>query len=199
MYDLLFRAVWHTLNTLALDPKWLGAKTAATMVLHTWSQNIVFTSSCSLYCSEWWFDQSRSMAVPQKGKWQLFVPGGSDEKTLQGLFYATAPPGYPDQASETTTQLHLRQRLLQLEGSLVQKRVGGVTKKPFSGVHQVINYLGRYSPSGGDHQSSHSIDYRSTGEFCVQRLSGWSKKESDVFTRHGVPATFLSAHSAARV
>jgi len=31
MYDLLMKAAWHTINTLANDPKWLGAKTAATM------------------------------------------------------------------------------------------------------------------------------------------------------------------------
>ena len=41
MYDLLFKAAWHTIDTLAKDPKWLGAKTAATMVLHTWSQTLV--------------------------------------------------------------------------------------------------------------------------------------------------------------
>jgi hypothetical protein len=40
MYDLLFKAAWHTLKTLSLDPKWLGAKPAATMLLHTWGQNL---------------------------------------------------------------------------------------------------------------------------------------------------------------
>ena len=39
-YDLLFKAAWHTIDTLAKDPQWIGAKTAATMVLHTWSQTL---------------------------------------------------------------------------------------------------------------------------------------------------------------
>ena len=34
MYDLLFQTAWHTLNTLAMDSKCLGAKTAATMASH---------------------------------------------------------------------------------------------------------------------------------------------------------------------
>jgi len=41
MYGLLFKAAWHTLNTLVNDEKWIGAKTAATMVLHSWSQTMV--------------------------------------------------------------------------------------------------------------------------------------------------------------
>ena len=40
MYDLLFDSAWYTINTLAKDPQWIGANTAATMLLHTWSQNL---------------------------------------------------------------------------------------------------------------------------------------------------------------
>lgn len=39
-YHLLFRAAWHTLDTFARDPSWIGARTGATMVLHTWGQNL---------------------------------------------------------------------------------------------------------------------------------------------------------------
>ena len=40
MYTTLFRCAWKTLQTFAQDPKFLGAKTGATMVLHTWGQNL---------------------------------------------------------------------------------------------------------------------------------------------------------------
>ncbi len=40
LYDILFSAAWETLKTFAADAKWLGAKTGATMVLHTWGQNL---------------------------------------------------------------------------------------------------------------------------------------------------------------
>ena len=39
-YQLLFRAAWHTLDTFGRDPRWLGARIGATMVLHTWGQNM---------------------------------------------------------------------------------------------------------------------------------------------------------------
>jgi hypothetical protein len=40
MYNLLFESAWYVLQTFANDPQWLGAKSAATMVLHTWSQKL---------------------------------------------------------------------------------------------------------------------------------------------------------------
>ena len=40
MYDTLFDSAWATLQKFAADPKWLGAQTGATMVLHTWGQNL---------------------------------------------------------------------------------------------------------------------------------------------------------------
>lgn len=36
VYDALFKAAAETLTTIGFDPKYLGAKVAATMVLHTW-------------------------------------------------------------------------------------------------------------------------------------------------------------------
>ncbi len=40
MYNALFEAAWQTLQIFGRDPKWLGAQTGATMVLHTWGQNL---------------------------------------------------------------------------------------------------------------------------------------------------------------
>lgn len=34
MYDTLFDSAWATLQKFAAAPKWLGAQTGATMVLH---------------------------------------------------------------------------------------------------------------------------------------------------------------------
>lgn len=70
MYDLLFSSAWHTRNTLAFDPKWVGAKTAATMILHIWSQNLMLHPH--LHC-----------IVPRggltsQGKWQNPKRSGPD-------------------------------------------------------------------------------------------------------------------------
>ena len=41
LYGLLFRAAWRTLKQLAADPKHLGGKMGAVMVLHTWKQDLL--------------------------------------------------------------------------------------------------------------------------------------------------------------
>ena len=50
MYDLLFMSAWKTLDTLAKDKKWIGGKTAATMILHLVTTTDA-TPSPSLYSS----------------------------------------------------------------------------------------------------------------------------------------------------
>ena len=40
MYDLLFESAWYVLHKFGKDPGWLGARSGATMVLHTWGQNM---------------------------------------------------------------------------------------------------------------------------------------------------------------
>src|SRR5438270_1244394 len=40
VYDILFRAAAETLQTIAADPKHLGAAIGVTAVLHTWGQNL---------------------------------------------------------------------------------------------------------------------------------------------------------------
>jgi hypothetical protein len=41
VYDILFRATAQTLNTIARDPKHLGAEIGFFAVLHTWGQNLL--------------------------------------------------------------------------------------------------------------------------------------------------------------
>ena len=41
-YTLMFECVSETLLELGKDPKWLGAKTGAICVLHTWTQRLIF-------------------------------------------------------------------------------------------------------------------------------------------------------------
>jgi hypothetical protein len=41
VYNVLFRAVRETLQTIAADPKHLGAQIGFFAVLHTWGQNLL--------------------------------------------------------------------------------------------------------------------------------------------------------------
>ena len=40
LYDILFRAAWATLQQLAADPRYLGARLGALAFLHTWNQEM---------------------------------------------------------------------------------------------------------------------------------------------------------------
>src|SRR5664279_3038437 len=40
MYNILFDAVWHTVNSFGKDPKWLGAQTGMISILHSWGQTM---------------------------------------------------------------------------------------------------------------------------------------------------------------
>ena len=70
MYDLLFESAWYVLQTFAHDLKWLGAKSAATMVLHTWGQKL--TLHPHVHC----IVPSGGLAVD--GKWQRPRRGNSN-------------------------------------------------------------------------------------------------------------------------
>jgi hypothetical protein len=41
MYNLLFRMAWKSLNSLLLMPRWCGAQSGMTAVLHTWGQQMM--------------------------------------------------------------------------------------------------------------------------------------------------------------
>ena len=40
MYNILFDAVWDTINCFGHDAKWLGAQTGMITILHTWGQTM---------------------------------------------------------------------------------------------------------------------------------------------------------------
>jgi hypothetical protein len=42
LYNLLMRCAWETLDQLARQPQWLGARPGMLAVLHTWGQKIDF-------------------------------------------------------------------------------------------------------------------------------------------------------------
>ncbi len=50
IYRLLFEVAAETLRTIAADPKHLGARIGATLVLHTWGSALTLTGSSSQHC-----------------------------------------------------------------------------------------------------------------------------------------------------
>ena len=149
LYNLLFKAAWHTLHTFSKDDKWLGAKTGATMVLHTWGQNLSLHPH--LHCivpnggltkdGKWLFPKGA-----KKGTGNFLFPVPAMKKVFKGFFMQhliqliqtkqlDLPPHFPSSKNDFfqwKNQLYLLDWVL-------------FTKKPFSGVKHVVNYLARYS------------------------------------------------------
>ena len=86
MYDLLFHAAWHTIKTLSLDKQWLGAKPAATMVLHTWSQTLVLHPHLHCIVPNGGIDDDGKWKFPKRGNGNFLYPVKAMQKIYRGYF-----------------------------------------------------------------------------------------------------------------
>jgi len=146
LYDLLFEAAWYTLNSFANDPKWLGATTAATMVLHTWGQNLSLHPHVHCIVPSGGLSKDGRWINPSKGNQQFLFPVNAMKKVYKAFFLRRlwelikqlklkSPKGFAQSKSKLKT----------FRNALYQKEWVVYTKKPFSGARNVVNYLARYS------------------------------------------------------
>lgn len=135
LYGLLFRTAWQTLNAFADDPKFLGAKSGMTAVLHTWGQNLSLHPH--LHC---------------------IVPGGG--LTKSGKWITTRSQGkylYPKKALRQVfkgkfmaalKELHASRTIVltdEVRETCYRKKWVVYAKRPFAKPQDVIEYLGRYT------------------------------------------------------
>jgi len=143
MYDLLFKAAWHAINTLASDKKWLGAKTAATMILHTWSQTLNLHPHVHCIVPNGGLTKQEKWQFPKKGKGNFLFPVKAMQPIYRGFFMEHLKKAI--QKNEVKLKLPKEMTYQQLKDELYSKPWVINTKKPFSAVKNVVNYLGRYS------------------------------------------------------
>jgi Putative transposase/Transposase zinc-binding domain len=139
LFTMLMRAASETLLTLAHDDKRLGATPAITMVLHTWTRELLFHPHVHAIVSAGglrpgvqprWVRGSDRYLFPVKVMAKLFRRLFRDsllEAIESGLI--TLPSG-----SESA-----------VHATLFDKRWVVYVKAPFGGADQVFNYLGRYT------------------------------------------------------
>src|SRR5450631_4259908 len=72
IYDLLFKASSEALNTIAADPKHLGARIGITAVLHTWGSAMTHHPHVHMIVPGGGFSKDRSTWVATKP--QFFLP-----------------------------------------------------------------------------------------------------------------------------
>lgn len=135
MYNLLFQASWQTLSTFASDPKYLGARTGMTAVLHTWSQNLSLHPHLHCIVPGGGVTKSkRWKRTRSKGKY-LF-PTKAMAIVFKSIFMAKIKQFIQDGL--------IAEEFLDVD-MLYHKKWIVYAKRPFASPHQVIEYLGRYT------------------------------------------------------
>ena len=149
MYDLLFKSAWHTLNTFAKDPKWLGAKTATTMVLHTWSQTLMLHPHVHCIVPNGGLTKEARWQFPKrsngKRKGNFLFPITGMNKLYKGYFLAQLKSAIEQGELPLPPNFPMGRSYKIWKDVLYKKEWVVYTKKPFAGVKHVVNYLARYS------------------------------------------------------
>lgn len=139
--DILFASASATLMAFGADPKWLGGEMAFSLVLHTWSQNLMrhlhvhaLVASGALTGQGQWIASRRGFLFPVKALSKVFR-----EKFLDALKAARAAGQL--RHADTDTDGSWRRLLTAL------RRHDWVVyaKQPLGGPAQVLEYLSRYT------------------------------------------------------
>ena len=202
MYDALFESAWATLQKFATDPKWLGAQGGATMVLHTWGQNLSLHPHVHAIVP--------GGGLTSEGKWQkaksrsdqFLYPVKAMSRVFRAIFLKkvllmveSGAMVLPDEPQFSDPKQYRCWR-----NSLYKKPWVVYAKRPFGGPKQVLEYLGRYTHKIAI--SNHRIldvsaengvrfaykDYRKEGKKGVMTLAGVEFLRR--FTMHIPPANF---------
>jgi len=185
-YSLLFRSAWKTLDTFARDQKWLGARAGASMVLHTWGQNLSLHPHVHAVVPNGGLDAEGKWISPKKGLRQsgFLFPVKAMSKVFRAVFLRefmvswlsgklNPPPSAPTKKKDID-----RWRRARYHQNWVV-----YAKAPFGGPNQVIEYLGRYTHKtaisnhriisvGPEKVSFNYKDYREKGIRKTMALAG---------------------------
>jgi hypothetical protein len=145
LYALLFQSVSDTLIEFGENPRWLGGAIAATLVLHTWGQNLgqhlrihALVAAGALAPDGHWITSRRGFLFPVKALSQVFR--GKFLSGLERLFHEGAlkfAGSSAPRADQTAQRPMLR--------ALGEKPWVVYAKRPFAGPEQLLDYLGRYT------------------------------------------------------
>jgi len=135
LYGLLFKTAWQTIRAFAKDPKYLGAKTGMTAVLHTWGQNMSLHPH--LHCIV------PGGGLTKAGKWKTTRTNGKylfPKNALRKVFRGKFMAALKDLATKEAIELPY-----ELKEKLYRKKWVVYAKRPFAKPENVLEYLGRYT------------------------------------------------------
>ena len=175
VYGLLMRISAEALQTIAANPKWLGAEIGVTAVLHTWGQ--AMTHHPHVHCVV-----PGGGLSPDRTRWincrsGFFLPVRVLSRLFRGRFLTALAEAFAKGELRFVNQLaHLNDSNTFTSYLARTRSIDWVvySKPPFGGPDQVLAYLGRYTHrvaiansrivhADGDHVAFRWKDYRGNG------------------------------------
>lgn len=146
LYKILFSASAITLQTIAADPRHLGAQIGFFSVLHSWGQNLLFHPHIHCVATGGGISLDGTRRVSSKPGFFLPV------RVLSSLFRRLFPGALEDAFRENLLcfpgkieSLKQPSAFFELTASLRRIEWVVYSKPPFGGPHRVLEYLGRYT------------------------------------------------------
>lgn len=141
MYNLLFKTVAETLQALAGNKKYLGAKLGFTSILHTWGQNLCYHPHIHCIVPGGGLDELGGWKDSRK---KFFIPVRVLSRLFRGKFL--------HRLGQADLQFHGKLRYLEnpadwnrLLDACYRKEWVIYCKPPFKNAACVVEYLGRYT------------------------------------------------------
>ena len=145
VYNLLFESAWFVLNKFGRDPKWLGAQSAATMVLHTWGQNLQLHPHVHCIVPAGGLCKTGQWSKPKKGNARFLYPVLAMNKVYKTFFLKQLRTAIESGLLVLPDDFPNNTPYQKWKDNLYQKDWVVYAKPPFSKVENVVKYLARYS------------------------------------------------------
>jgi hypothetical protein len=138
-YDLIFQAAWSSLDTLCRNPRFLGARTGAVAILHTWSSTLVYHPHIHVLVPCGGLSEDGMEWISPRGNYLVPV------KILSRLFRARCSDGLKRAIGKGFIEAPMGTHAEALMQSIYAKEWVVFAKKTGKTVDHVLEYLARYT------------------------------------------------------
>ena len=146
LYKILFAASAATLQTIAADPRHLGAQIGFFSVLHSWGQNLLFHPHIHCVATGGGISPDGTRWVSSKPG--FFLPVRVLSRLFRRLFLEALEDAFRQDLLHFPGKIGALRKpaaFFQLTASLRRTEWVVYSKPPFGGPHRVLEYLGRYT------------------------------------------------------
>jgi hypothetical protein len=146
MYNLLFQCAWKSLNELMLKPKWCGAQTGMTAVLHTWGQQMMLHPHLHCIVPAGGLSKDKKSWIDVKSN-TVLVDAETLMTDFKSLYIKELKELIESKSFYFTGEAHLygdATERKKLYAEITKKKWAVWLKSPDVGPQQTLEYLSRY-------------------------------------------------------